>query len=73
MEQAEAAYLQSRDRLAEYLLKAPGAESETRSQAYRLWEAAGRPIGNPDEYWYRAERLLGADRLDSSSRVAVVD
>jgi len=26
--------------------------------AYRLWEEAGRPVGKPDEYWYRAERLL---------------
>jgi hypothetical protein len=72
MERAEAAYLRSRDRLAEYLLNA-GAKSDTRSQAYRLWEAAGRPIGNPDEYWFRAERLQDADRPDPASRVAVVD
>jgi len=26
--------------------------------AYSLWEQAGRPLGNPEEHWYRAERLI---------------
>ena len=26
------------------------------SLAYRLWEKRGRPLGSPDEDWYRAER-----------------
>jgi hypothetical protein len=32
--------------------------AEVQALAYRLWEEAGRPLGNPDEQWYRAERLL---------------
>lgn len=34
--------------------------AEVQALAYRLWEEAGRPLGNPDEQWYRAERLLRA-------------
>jgi hypothetical protein len=26
-----------------------------RNRAYELWEQAGRPHGNADEYWRRAE------------------
>ena len=32
--------------------------AEVQALAYRLWEEAGRPLGNPDEQWYRAEQLL---------------
>ena len=35
-----------------------GRRDEVQVLAYRLWERAGRPIGSPDEHWYRAEELL---------------
>jgi hypothetical protein len=37
---------------------AGGREDEVQALAYRLWEEAGRPIGSPQEHWYRAENLL---------------
>ena len=37
---------------------AGGLEDEVQALAYRFWEEAGRPIGSPQEHWYRAERLL---------------
>jgi hypothetical protein len=37
-----------------------GFEAEVQALAYRLWEEAGRPIGSPQEHWYRAEQLCRA-------------
>lgn len=31
---------------------------EVQVLAFHLWEKAGRPIGSPDENWYRAEEML---------------
>ncbi|RPI12589.1 MAG: DUF2934 domain-containing protein, partial [Acidobacteriales bacterium] len=28
----------------------------------RLWEEEGRPIGNPEQHWYRAEALVRSAR-----------
>jgi hypothetical protein len=33
-------------------------EDAVQALAYRLWEEAGRPTGNAQEHWYRAEKLL---------------
>jgi hypothetical protein len=38
--------------------KTEDREAEVQALAYRLWEEAGRPIGSPQEHWYRAEKLL---------------
>ena len=41
--------------------QAPGAGDrvdQVQALAYRLWEEAGRPTGNSQEHWYRAEQLL---------------
>jgi hypothetical protein len=35
-----------------------GRRNEVQVLSYRLWEEAGRPIGSPDEHWYRAEGML---------------
>jgi hypothetical protein len=35
-----------------------GHRDEVQVLSYRLWEEAGRPIGSPDEHWYRAEEML---------------
>ena len=35
-----------------------GRRNEVQVLAYRLWEKAERPIGSPDEHWYRAEVML---------------
>jgi len=68
------AYHCRRDDLASFLLprQSSGSRSATesggeelsrqeqiRALAHRLWEQAGRPAGTPDEYWYRAEEILG--------------
>jgi hypothetical protein len=30
-----------------------------RNRAYELWEQEGHKEGQPEDYWYRAERELG--------------
>ena len=35
-----------------------GCGDEVQVLAHRLWEVAGRPMGSPDEHWYRAEEML---------------
>ena len=38
--------------------------------AYQLWEERGRPLGSPDDDWFRAEkfvRLPGSPHLPLSS------
>jgi hypothetical protein len=37
-------------------------ERETAALAYRLWEQRGRPVGSPEEDWYRAQSELKARR-----------
>jgi Protein of unknown function (DUF2934) len=36
--------------------------------AYRLWEERGRPLGSPDDDWFRAEQEF-IQRSDSPSRL----
>jgi hypothetical protein len=36
--------------------------------AYRLWEERGRPLGSPEDDWFRAEREF-MQRSDWSSRL----
>jgi hypothetical protein len=35
-------------------------DEEIASQAYALWESRGRPLGSPEEDWYKAKEQLGA-------------
>lgn len=67
---AEAAYRKCRMSLADSLLAhrstarptlsvaTHGCRDEVRLLAYRLWEEDGRPAGNAEEHWYRAEEIL---------------
>ena len=36
----------------------PSSHEEIERQAYRSWEARGRPFGSPEVDWYAAEREL---------------
>jgi hypothetical protein len=38
------------------------AESRARYLAYMMWEAEGRPPGRADEYWYRANERMEAEK-----------
>ncbi|MET4176293.1 hypothetical protein ABIB99_007413 [Bradyrhizobium sp. LA6.1] len=38
-------------------------EDDIRARAYKLWEAAGKPEGRMDEFWYEAERQLKAEQI----------
>ncbi len=38
---------------------------QVQALAYRLWEEAGRPTGNSQEHWYRAEQLLRGGSLQA--------
>jgi hypothetical protein len=33
-------------------------EEDIRKRAYRLWKSAGKSIGNPDDFWYQAEKEI---------------
>ncbi|XDA98987.1 DUF2934 domain-containing protein [Sulfitobacter sp. LCG007] len=37
-------------------------------KAYQLWEAAGRPDGDPVKFWYEAEAELGSIGEEASAR-----
>jgi hypothetical protein len=43
-------------------------EVRIRERAYELWEQEGRPAGQQERHWYRAE---AEERLNSSARIAV--
>ena len=60
-QQALVSYRESRGRLAKFLAglePMAGGYDEVRALAHRLWEEEGRPIGNPEHDWYRAEALV---------------
>ncbi|MCK1480990.1 DUF2934 domain-containing protein [Bradyrhizobium sp. 197] len=40
------------------------SEDNIRARAYKLWEAAGKPEGRLDEFWYEAERQLKAEQVN---------
>ncbi len=42
-----------------------------RERAYHLWEADGRPEGRSEEYWERAEDLIGIEESPSAGQVPV--
>jgi hypothetical protein len=49
-------------------LRRRGAQEEITQRAYDLWDAAGRPTGLDDHFWYLAEEAL---REDDDQLVAV--
>jgi hypothetical protein len=50
----------------------PEREVRIRAQAYQLWEDAGRPEGQSDYFWYRAEDLIRLKELDQEAASAFV-
>lgn len=64
--EAHGIYRECRDRLADYLIDHRRAEMQ--ELAYRLWEDAGRPFGDPDGHWYRAEGMLRSGGARESRR-----
>ena len=68
VDEAMATYRECRNKLTGFLASLqPGGKAaasadahlaEVRALAYHLSEEVGRPLSNPDEQWYRAERLL---------------
>ena len=58
-DQAMASYRVSRGKLAGFLASVAATNhAEVQALAHRLWEQAGRPAGNPEEQWYKAEKVL---------------
>jgi hypothetical protein len=41
----------------------PATHEQIALLAYQYWEARGRPIGSPDEDWFRAEQDVLMERL----------
>jgi hypothetical protein len=66
VEQAQSAYRESRDLLAQSILgrdvkpahRNVDSSCQVERLAHQLWERAGRPLGRADEHWYRAEQLI---------------
>lgn len=65
-EKAQASYRECRQKLARFIAgldkPSPGPRDDVRAVAYRLWEEAGRPAGNPEQHWFQAEALVSAAR-----------
>lgn len=49
----------------------PERDARIRERAYHLWEADGRPNGREDEFWERAEELLGMEDNATSGQQPV--
>jgi len=44
-------------------------EERIRALAYRMWERDGRPLGQDDYYWNKAEDMINAeDAADAAHR-----
>jgi hypothetical protein len=42
-------------------------EMKIRARAYELWEAAGRPLGQAEEHWFRAyQEVSGSPAMTTS-------
>jgi len=39
-------------------------DDDVRIRAFRLWEEAGKPDKKMNEFWYKAERQLKAERRE---------
>jgi len=49
------------------------AQDRIRDLAYTLWDRAGRPEGQDQEFWFQAERTLSEDSdLDMSEEDAEI-
>lgn len=47
-------------------------ESQIRQRAYDLWIEAGRPEGDPEQFWLQAERDLSEDDPAASNKGAAM-
>jgi hypothetical protein len=43
-------------------------DDDVRTRAFRLWEEAGKPDKKMNEFWYKAERQLQAERGERESK-----
>jgi hypothetical protein len=44
-----------------------GKDTSISARAYQLWDAAGRPEGEADRFWFEAEHELGGGNLQIES------
>jgi hypothetical protein len=42
----------------------PERTNRIRERAYHLWESDGRPEGREQEYWERAEAMIGKEESE---------
>jgi hypothetical protein len=52
--------------------KCSESEDEVRRRAHSIWEALGRPEGQAEDHWFRAERELRAETEDRRDSIAPV-
>ncbi len=49
-------------------------EDKIRDRAYQLWDMAGQPEGQEQEFWYQAERELAEEiEVDTSKEASALD
>lgn len=49
-------------------------EQKIRDRAFQLWDRAGQPEGQEQDFWFQAERELSEqDDFDSSEKAAELD
>ncbi len=46
-----------------------GRQQRIRERAYHLWEADGSPHGRHDEYWERAQELMGMEESAGAAQL----
>lgn len=45
-------------------------DAQIREHAHNLWEKAGKPEGNSDEFWHQAKSELEADEPGNESQAS---
>jgi hypothetical protein len=50
--------LLAQERVVRHLFRSPARDQAIRRRAYSYWEQAGRPAGNDQHFWYKAEREM---------------
>ena len=49
-------------------------QEKIRDRAYQLWDRAGQPEGQDQQFWFDAERELAEeDEVDTSAEAAAID
>lgn len=54
-------------------MQPPITEEQIRTVAYRLWEEAGCPEGQAEEFWERARQELGVNETNDRGTIELTE